>query len=117
MPTKEVVTVHQVRVKIGKEMTIIPPKTIFNCPEEALAKLLEAGAIAEVPEPEFTRLEFTPEEEQADAARVALVREAEEIGVKGIRKNSTTEKIQELVDAKKAENEAAAGKKTAASVV
>lgn len=102
--------IHQIRLGARKdkrgEVETIEPGEEFNCPEEELTFLQNAGACVD-PDRNVTRATSTTAAVQTDSAeeeRQVLLGQAKELGIKGIRKDMTATKIQEKIDEWRAEN-------------
>lgn len=101
---------HQIRLGKKKnakgEPEIIEPNTEFDCPEDELAFLQDAGACVD---PDRNVVQATKESsavatDSAEEERQVLLGQAKDLGVKGIRKDMTAVKIQEKIDEWRAEN-------------
>lgn len=91
--------IHQIRLGKSKkngEVNIISPGKEFDCPEDELDFLQSAGACRD-PEPMG---EKSPDLVPIDpeGARQALIAQAKNLKIKGIRKNMSKEAIQAKID-------------------
>lgn len=113
---KKAVTVVRLTTKPGKQgqkpMTKdIMPGELFDCPKDLVAELTKSGSITAPDKATSQEAAETappadddkdPEKDAADAT-AELVKEAKELGVKGVNKNWSDEKLTEAIAAKKAE--------------
>lgn len=100
--TTKMIAVHQITLKSdGKKERIIKPHPTkpFDCPNDDLAFLREAGAVKDY-EAEVVEDEDDEEDDEPDAAeveRLALVDEAKKLKIKGIRKDMSAETLREKI--------------------
>lgn len=121
---KKAVTVVRLTEKPGKKgekpiVKDIQPGTVFDCPKNLVEELTEAGAItapgkttpteaaASAPQANADEDENEGEGEDVALSKDTLIQKAKGLGVKGINKNWSVEKLNEAIEA--AEAEAAEG--------
>lgn len=108
-------SIHEIRLGKSKrngEANIVAPGKPFDCPGDELDFLQDAGACRNLTEDEAARYsggskkaakaETGDEPDEAEKARLALIQEAKDLGVKGVRKDWSAEKTQTMIDEFKA---------------
>ena len=114
---KKAVTVVRLTIKPSQEgqkpvTKDIQPGDLFDCPKSLVAELTKSGAITapDKATPQEAAETATPVDEDEDPekdaaeATVELVKEAKELGAKGVNKNWSQKKLTEVIDAMKAES-------------
>jgi hypothetical protein len=103
------IAIHEIRLgkpKKNGEVDIVRPGKVFDCPDADLAFLQSAGACRDLTEAEAERMTAPkraakpaakPADDPAEAERLALIEKAKGMGLKGIRKDMTTEVLNEKI--------------------